>query len=461
MPKEMQKRFKKEASERGLWAGGKVATHQDLSAFFVARASELYLKPGGKFAFVMPHAVLSRIQYAGFRSGVFEPTSRQDRPRVTEGVSKTVRFTTPWDFIDIRPHPFPVPSCVIYGTASSGAPTEMPTETVKWSGKLPQNTIHWDAAEHLLETASGSIRVVNQDEDTSPYKERFANGANLFPRMLVMVTTETGGPLGVGAGRVSVKSARSTQEKKPWKHLPALTGTVEREFLYDVYLGSNVAPYRVLPPDKAVIPLLEGALLIDEGDAASIDLYPGVAEWWRAANSVWLGNRTSASRITLPQQFNWQGKLSRQYPAAPYRVVYAASGSILTSAIVTNGRAIVEHSLYWGNCSSLAEARYLTGILNSTTLLALISGLQSQGQFGARHFDTYVFHANYGLYEPENPLHASLVALVKRAEVVAGNVIVEEGKSFQTTRKVIRAALASDGVASEIDTVVAEILSTV
>jgi len=58
MPTEMQARFKMLSKARGLWAGGKVATHQDLSAFFVARATELFLQVNGHFGFVMPRAVL-------------------------------------------------------------------------------------------------------------------------------------------------------------------------------------------------------------------------------------------------------------------------------------------------------------------------------------------------------------------------------------------------------------------
>lgn len=460
MPEAMQIKFKKEAQSRGLWAGGKVATHQDLSAYFVARTTELYLKPvTGRFAFVMPHAVLSRIQYAGFRSGIFEPAGKLGRNRVMKGATKTVEFSVPWDFLEVRPHPFPVPSCVIFGVYSRGAVKAMPNETMKWMGRLPLGTVPWNTAERHLHTVTDSIRVVDQDEDTSPYKTRFTQGSNLVPRMLVMVTTETGGPLGVGAGRVSVRSARSTQEKHPWKELPSLSGTIESEFLYDVYLGSNIAPYRALDPVKGVIPLIKGRLLSSEENPAPIDNYPGVAQWWRAATAIWMANRTRSSKITLPEQFDWQGKLGRQYPAAPYRVVYTASGSILTSAIITNKRAVIEHKLYWANCGSLAEARYLTGILNSNTLLALISGLQSQGQFGARDFDTYVFHANYGLYNPEIPLHNELVTLVEHAETLAIKVGIDLTKSFQTNRKSIREVLTRDGVSTAIDDIVSAILA--
>jgi SAM-dependent methyltransferase len=72
MTKEMQASFRQLSEERGLWAGASVATHQDLSGLFLVRAVEHYLKPGGRFGFVLPFAALSRRQFAGFRSGRYE-----------------------------------------------------------------------------------------------------------------------------------------------------------------------------------------------------------------------------------------------------------------------------------------------------------------------------------------------------------------------------------------------------
>ena len=265
--------------------------------------------------------------------------------------------------------------------------------------------------------------------------------------------------LGTGAGRVAVRSARSSQEKEPWKFLPDHVGTVEREFIFPTILGSSIGPFRVIDPQKCVLPLIKGTLQGDTGEPAPIDHYPGLATWWRSAVDVWMAHRSESSTITLGEQVNWQGKLERQYPAAPYRVVYSKSGSVLASAIVTDERAVIDHVLYWANCGSLAEARYLTGLLNSSTLLNRVQHLQSQGQFGARHFDTYVFHAPYGLFDGTDALHENLVQLVERAERVAASVTLDLSKSFQTNRKRIRNALEIDGVAADIDECVAAIFA--
>ena len=65
----MKARYKVLAKPRALLSGGLGASGRDLSTLFVARAVEMYLIPGGSFAFVMPHGTLTRLPHTGFRSG--------------------------------------------------------------------------------------------------------------------------------------------------------------------------------------------------------------------------------------------------------------------------------------------------------------------------------------------------------------------------------------------------------
>ena len=84
------------------------STQQDLSPFFVARSIELYLRPDGRFGFVMPLAALSRQTYKGFRAGDFSSPSEEC----------AVQFNTPWDLYCVDPDPFPVPSSAVFGKRS-------------------------------------------------------------------------------------------------------------------------------------------------------------------------------------------------------------------------------------------------------------------------------------------------------------------------------------------------------
>ena len=50
--------FRSMSERRGLWAGAQLSPHQDLSALFVVRVCELYLRKGGRFALVLPNAAI-------------------------------------------------------------------------------------------------------------------------------------------------------------------------------------------------------------------------------------------------------------------------------------------------------------------------------------------------------------------------------------------------------------------
>src|SRR5262249_16841216 len=121
-------------------------------------------------------------------------------------------------------------------------------------------------------------------EDLSPYGDRFSQGANVVPRVLFLVEPQPVNPLGLGAGRREVQSARSSYENRPWKDVAGIKGVVEAQFVRPLLLSENVLPYRLLQYREAVLPL-EGNVLLD-ADHPHLDLYPGLAEWWRQAEQL-------------------------------------------------------------------------------------------------------------------------------------------------------------------------------
>jgi len=71
MSSDLQQRFRELALGENIYVGGKLATQNDLSGLFFARSVALYLKEGGRIAFVMPLAAMSRGQFEAFRTGRF------------------------------------------------------------------------------------------------------------------------------------------------------------------------------------------------------------------------------------------------------------------------------------------------------------------------------------------------------------------------------------------------------
>lgn len=475
MDADLQKRFRAESQERGLWAGGNVATQQDLSAYFFARCVELYLKASGSIAFVMPYAAMSRRQFEGFRSGVFaerKGKARQlgmvqtddGRPievqeRSTGEKHATVQFTDAWIFSDDVKPLFPALSCVLFGHPTGVAGPSLPAVVRAASGTLPRRDASAMEAEAALvwkDTPWPS--VADGHKSVSVYSERFKNGATVFPRVLCVVEVAPAGSLGTNPEAPVVQSHRTSQEKQPWKQMGLLRGNVEREFLRPLYLGESVAPFRVLEPGMGVIPWAdeEGKLL--DSQTAQQSGYVHLAGWLSNAERLWAEHGPAGS--TFEDQIDYFGKLSSQFPIAPLRVVYSKAGSLPAAALLSDQNGVVDHKLYWAKVDTLAEGHYLLAILNSETARKAAAHLQSRGQWGARDFDKVILSLPIPKFDGSNKLHKALAKAAGRAEKVAAAVALDERMHFVTARQKIRAALQQDGVAATIDELVTQLLSS-
>ena len=452
--------FRRACEERNLW-GGRAVRNYDLSALFVARAIELYLKWDGRFAFVMPRSVLSRRQYEGFRAAKYYQQSGQGGRRGSRARSSTnvepvtVSFSTPWDLDQVRPHPFPVPCCIVFGTRpGDGTSKRLPTTTVEWSGRLPARNVDWAVAQTHLTNTSGQVVVVGGDH-VSPYASRFESGAKLNPQVLVLVEPAPAGPLGIPAGYRSVKSIRSIQET--WRDIDPLQGTIEAESVRPLHLGTTILPFRAGKPKLAVVPWDRSAKRLLHATDPELDRYPRLAEWWKQASSLWDQYGTPAL-YDLTGRVDYQGKLSRQLPVPLQRVVYTASGSRLTATRLDDGRSLVSHKLYWASASSILEAYYLVAILNSQVVTDRVAPYQSRGRFGTRDFDKHIWYLPIPLYDESESQHVTLTQLGRRAEEVAAGVQLPENMGYVAARRRIRSALEADGVAGAIELVVAQLL---
>lgn len=434
----MQDTFKEMTKERGFWSDERTATHQDLAGLFIARAVERYLRTGGRFAFIVPNPVVDRDYRTGFRSGSFDPATK-------------VAFSRSWDLRRLRPHLFPRGSAVVFGQRT-GQAISMPADLEVWAGRAPAPHALAGAALDTITRTPGRAVVDSGGAGGSPYAPRFAQGANLVPRLLFRVEPDTTTALGAPAGRRPVRSQRTVSEKAPWKSLPALMGAVEDQFVWPTVLGEHVLPFRIMPPAEFVLPLTsDGALLKTD---AELDRWPGLAAWMRQATEVWEVNQSG--KLTLAKQIDHMRKLTQQVPLAPTRVVYAASGMHLAAAVLRDARTVVEHGAYWAAVSSPDEAAYLVGVLNAPSLTELLRPYMSYGK-DERHIDKNVWKLPIPRYDPDDPDHVRIVEL--------SNMLAEEvpGLDFLTTnfvvqRRTVRAHIAESDTGKGLDALVAEVV---
>lgn len=444
MSADLQKRFKELAKGEKVHVGGKFATQNDLSALFTVRASHLYLRPAGRIAFVLPLAALSRGQFEKFRSGQFG--------------SYNIAWDEAWTMDDSVTPLFPVPSCVVFGRKRAIA-RKMPEKVRAYSGWLPVRDASEEVADARL-TVNESVEAPQAGEFTggSEYRSAFRQGATLVPRMLSLVERKAMGRLGADPSAPMVTSRRSSLEKRPWRDLPGIENQVEADFLRPVLLGESILPHRLVQSFEGVIPVAaDGVVLSATAALGERREHEKLAGWMAKAEHIWTKLSVNAA-MDLVDRWNFQRGLSNQFPIAPIRVVFAASGTHPAAMVLRDDRAIVEHKLYWAKPATEEEAYYLAAILNSETARARAERYQSRGQFGARDFDKVMFNLPIPLYDARLPLHRELAEAGAHAEQVAAMVELKEGEKFQRARKRVRDALAEEGVGGDIEILVEKLL---
>ena len=441
MAPQLQRKFREECRLRSLWAGGKLAAHHDLSAYFFARCTELYLKPQGTIAFVMPFGVLNRAQYASFRSGRF--------------VSAEVRIIGAWAFDEkVRPL-FPVPSSVVFAKRTAAGP--LPDAITVFRGILPRRDAGPAEAESALHAAHVPWPAGAQLSGGSPYRRSFRQGATMVPRRLCVVDRVDIGRLGANWAAPVVTSRAGGKDKVPWRNLPPLTAAVESKFVRTLLLGESIAPFRILKPALAVVPWDPTTDAILDAAAAEERGYPGLSSWLRAAEQLW--SQHGRGPMSLIERWNYLEALDRQVPPAPIRVVYAKSGILLAAAVVEDRSAVIDHKLYWAEAQSLSEAFYLAGLLNSEAIRMRIAALQSRGRWGARDFDKLIFELPIPCFDPQLAEHRQLVAAAREAALIAATVVLPSGAHFVRSRRMVRAALKAARLSVRLDRLVSDLLN--
>jgi hypothetical protein len=443
MTSDMQNTFRSMSDARGLWHGAEMATQQDLSALFVTRSIQLYLKSGGRFAFVMPNAAVDRAQYSGFRSGSYADASE----------ILTIAFDVPWDLRRIRPHFFPRGACVVFGSRVS-EPAAMGTKVVNWAGRIARQGTSWrDVGPHLSQEP-GILSRVSQMA-SSPYKDRFSNGATIFPRLLFIVEEQQRSPIGLPAGKMRVRSVRSGNEKPPWKNLPALEGVVETEFVRPVILSECLLPFRLTEPAKGIIPWDSTRLLGADGD--DIEMYPGLAEWWARASACWEKNRAT-ERLSLLDRLNYMSNMVRQFPSASIRIVYNKSGMHVVAAKVTDQRAVIENGLYWAAAASDEEADYLCAVLNAPATTELARPFMSYGK-DERDMHKHIWQLPIPEFDYNSETHKLLAKLGHEAQALMDAISIDETLHFSATRRRLRENLELTAPMQQINEIVFGMLS--
>ena len=410
-----------------IWAGGKLAPHQDIATLFYTRCAELYAKMGAKIGMVMPHSVLRAGQHLKWRSGHY----RQKAGRNSPSIGLNLRVQEPWDLDNVVPDFFPMPASVAFAKyAGAGVGTPMAPGTVQvWRGNWQENYNGISRKSEALHHDDGNFK--------SPYAELSSQGPTIVDRRLFFVETTPHTAMIPAANTTNVKPRLGNQDKVLYEgQLGQLEGVVSNDHLFNVYLGECIAPYVALDPLRAALPVHKPTMTMpmdcskcdgERHDACQLEvsaLHPTMQRRWDNAAQMFRYAHQGRGITELLANLNHLNKLTSQLTYLrgaitdneTTRVVYTKSGQP-TAAILQDHQAIVDYLLYSIFCCSEEEAHYLLAILNSEELATRAKPFcTTNWTKKIRDFVKHGWKLPIPRYDANQPLHVHLSELGAAAE---------------------------------------------
>ena len=461
-----------------IWAGGKLAPHQDIATLFYTRCAELYAKPQTIIGMVLPHSALRSGQHLKWRGGNYKRASGRNAP----SIGLNLRVHEPWDLDNVVPDFFPMPASVVFAQyTGAGHGTALAPATVKiWSGNWEKNYLGITTTSEALHHDDGKFK--------SPYAELSSQGPTITDRRLFFVEETTSTAMLPAANTTNVRPRLGDQDKITYDgQLNLLEGVMSNDHLFDVYLGECIAPYATLDPLRAALPVHRPTMTMavdhskckgHKHNACRLEveaLHQSMRKRWDIADEMFHEVHKNQAIKDLYSNLNHLNKLTSQleYLQAAIagdgttRVAYTQAGQP-TAAVIRDHHAIVDRKLYQTICSSEDEAYYVLAILNSKELTTAAEKFMTKGLFGARDFEKHGWKLPIPRYDSRNTLHSRLSKLGKTAEQECKDLIDQSGIMSNTpgdnqsraARRILRHQWQpSSTTARAIEVAVAKLLS--
>ena len=462
-----------------IWAGGQLASQQDISTLFYTRCAELYAKVGAIFGIVMPHSALRTGQHLKWRSGHYRQKSGRNAP----SISLNFQVHEPWDLDKVKPDFFPMPASVVfaeYEGVGQGKPLAPGTIQV-WRGDWQEQYGGISRKSEALHHDDGTFK--------SPYAELSSNGPTIQDRRLFFVETVPNPAMLPAANTTNVRPRLGKQDKINYEgSLHRLEGVVHNDHLFDVYMGECIAPYAALSPLKAVLPVHRPTMKIPlnhedcEGskhDSCRLEiaaLHNTMQRRWNIAAEMYRETHKNQVIKDLFSSLNYLRKLTSQLEYlqgsiagdGTTRIAYAKNGEP-TAAIVRDNHAILDNAMFGTVCASMNEAHYGLAIINSTALREQVEPFRPRGQFGgARALHKHQWKLPIPRYDESDPLHVRLSELGAAAEQECQDLVAQsdimskpagDAQSRAARRLLRHEWQPTSATAQDIEVAVAELLS--
>ncbi|MEM4732445.1 MAG: class I SAM-dependent DNA methyltransferase, partial [Desulfurococcaceae archaeon] len=486
---------------RSLWEsygilGKGAGFNRDLSMLFVARSFDLYLKPRGRLAFLMPFTVFKSQAGTGFRKFLatkakihavhdlvttypFEGAVNRTSAIVIEKVCELK------DIGDFRKCPDSAKLVEenkiikhVVWISEKSVPTDMPLEEalkiIKRYQAVMTPIVENDLSSPWMQVTEKVLPHVRRLIGKSPYRAH--TGASPSFNQVYYVKIKERLP----DGRLVITNPPESGQKKKVKQVEA---EVEPDLIYPLIRGRDVKMWYVDYRDRYIIVPHDPKTGKPLGRSELQQKYPGVYGYFYQfkedlkSRSIkpFLSLRDAIKRAKSESEKQWASSRLEEifyivdnigsYTFAPYKVVWkniagAITGKAEFSCAVVGSvsdkylgmKPIIPNvKLMLIPLDSEEEAYYLSGILNSLLTRFIVASYVIETSIST-HIVDYV---NIPKFDPNNPIHIRISQLSKRAHELAKCIHAEVKPDYCRELRSPKEELAQ--VEEEIDRLVAEL----
>jgi len=412
----------------------KLLTHMEQATLFFVKCTDEFLMPNGKIGFVLPRSVFASDQHEKFRKNTYKTKIGY------------------WLLFDLEKNQkervsplFSTESCVVFG--SKDKITKYPIKTEQFSCKpplpkknctLPQIRLLKKQKKFFIRKEKTRLNTVGDrtswyylpsikiKKSQSYYMSKFKQGATLVPNLFWFIEFIVKKRRGIDPQEPLVQSSARSLEfvDKQYKGI-LMKQNVEKEYLYGALLGSDVFPFCNKSIRPIVLPITPKttSYKIEKKDNVLTRGHKNMYEWLSKAENHWKRIKgEKAKKMNIYQRIDRSRGITTQSPKAKHAVIYKSAGrknlvscflplskdltiNVNGNKIVLNG-FIAEHKMYVYYPKSLAEAHYLTAVLNSDTTFIILSSIKA-----ARDIEGKVWELPIPEFDEANSIHQKLSRL--------------------------------------------------
>lgn len=405
-----KEQLKLKAEQFGINPSGSSFLHVEMATIFLLNSVNHYLKNGAQIACILPDSVLNGTHHEPFRAYNYASSE----------IPVDLRLSEIWR---IEEHTFKNKAIVLFGQKTKpikGKPNPIPGGMVSETGLDKFD---------LYRKVQGARTAWSEDPNSSSitdsgYVSAFRQGADIMPRMLFFYDMSECEPIGkerqwnikpidISTSPIAfiIKDA-----KKEIKHQISPCVLPDR-LLFDILTSNLLMPFSLARPVKAILPIkknLSGMWeKLEPMEIAGMG-NPAISAIEQIGNEI----KEHGNVKDIWELINTRSKLSQQIiDNTGYLVFAGTSGSNVCSAfvdagLVQNNKLIVDQTLNWAQITTIDEALYLTGLLNSEAVNTVIKDFQPEGQFGRRHIHSLPFRAT-PIYDETKLEHQDVVSKTK------------------------------------------------